>query len=94
METLDKKTKQTLVRKTIWLCWFALIGCFIIKLFGGNYFEIMANSETFVEFCVFLEEYHIHDIIKCIFYCCSFILIISTWSREELHKKKYIIIII
>lgn len=91
---MDEKTKQTLVIKTIWLCWFALIGCFIIKLFGGNYFEIMANSEEFINFCGFLERYYIHDVIKCIFYCFNVWLLISIFSRKEIKELKMNLIII
>ena len=74
METLDIKTKQTLVRRTIWLCWFALIGCFIVKLFGGNYFEIIADNGTFIGFCNWLEHYKLNDVIKAIFYYFNFFL--------------------
>ena len=94
METLDKKTKQTLVRKTIWICWTTLIACFIIKLFSGSYFEIIVNNKTFINFCGFIEKHYIDNIIKCILYCFSFNLIISIWTRESLHKSKYIVLAI
>ena len=94
METLDIKTKQTLVRRTIWICWFALIGCFIVKLFGGNYFEIIADNETFIKFCEFLESYQIHNVIKCIFYCFNIGLLISIFSRSELRSIKLKLLII
>ena len=93
METLDIKTKQTLVRKTIWLCWFALIGCFIIKLFGGNYFEIIANNETFVNLCSWMEKHYISTIIMYGLYCLSLVIITSTISINNIFKKKNLILI-
>lgn len=36
--------------------WAVLIACFIIKLFGGNYFEIATNNENFIKICNFVDD--------------------------------------
>lgn len=65
----DKDYKEIILKRAIILCWVLLIICFIIKLCGGNYFNIMCNNENFIRFCNFIEN----SIIKYIIYLCSFV---------------------
>ena len=65
----DKDYKEIILKRAIILCWVLLIICFIIKLCGGNYFDIMCNNENFIKFCNFIEN----SIIKYIIYLFSFI---------------------
>lgn len=65
----DKDYKEIILKRAIILCWVLLIICFIIKLCGGNYFNIMCNNENFIRFCNFIEN----SIIKYIIYSFSFI---------------------
>lgn len=65
----DKDYKEIILKRAIILCWVLLIICFIIKLCGGNYFDIMCNNENFIRFCNFIEN----SIIKYIIYLFSFI---------------------
>ena len=92
METLDIKTKQTLVRKTIWLCWFALIGCFIVKLFGGNYFEIIANNEHIVNLCDFINSNFLKYIVRFIQANLSFYLYTCSIAKRNLKIKESILV--
>ena len=39
-----------ITRITITLCWIALIAFWCLKLFGGNWFEIMVENENFLKF--------------------------------------------
>ncbi len=48
--------KSVVLRRAIIICWLLLFACFALKLFGGNYFEIMVNSPKFVAFCEFLDS--------------------------------------
>lgn len=54
------------------LCWIMLIACFIIKLIGGNWFEIICDNKTFVSACSFIDN---HIVIK---YGIAFVFYIST----------------
>lgn len=49
------------IKRTIILCWIMLIVCFIIKLFGGNWFEIMCNNEHFIYICNYIDQ---HAVVK------------------------------
>ena len=53
-----------ITRITIILCWVALIAFWCLKLFGGNWFEIMVENENFIKFCEFAENTWIEHIIN------------------------------
>lgn len=40
----------SLTRITIVLCWLSLFAFWVIKIFGGNFFEIMVENEKFIAF--------------------------------------------
>lgn len=40
----------------ILISWIALIICLIVKLFGGNWFELWLNNDKFIAFCEFVDE--------------------------------------
>lgn len=40
----------------ILISWIALIICLIVKLFGGNWFELWLENDNFIKFCVFVDE--------------------------------------
>lgn len=44
------------IKITIILCWIMLIVCCIIKLIGGNWFEIICNNEHFNNICDFIDN--------------------------------------
>ena len=36
--------------------WIALILCLIIKIFGGNWFELWLDNDKFISFCKFVDD--------------------------------------
>lgn len=44
------KTYIQITRITIAICWIALFAFWAIKLFGGNFFEIVVQNENFIKF--------------------------------------------
>ena len=52
------------LKRSIIACWIILIICFVIKLFGGNYFEIVCTSENFVNVCNYIDNGFIAVIIR------------------------------
>lgn len=44
------------IKRAIILCWVMLFVCFAIKLFGGNWFEIICTNQSFIRFCDFIEN--------------------------------------
>ena len=47
--------QEVVLKRSIIICWVLLAICFVIKLFGGNFFEIMCTNEKFISVCRFLE---------------------------------------
>ena len=39
------------IKRAIILCWIMLVACFAIKLFGGNWFEVVCTNEHFLKLC-------------------------------------------
>ena len=90
---MDNLTKRNILRKTIVLCWSALIICFFIKLLGGNYFEIFAKNEKFIELCNWVDGNFIGTIIMYGFYWLNFYLISAIICEHKLSDKKLLITI-
>ena len=61
--------KEVVLRKSIITCWVLLIICFIVKICGGNFFNISCNNARFVNFCNYIDK----TIIKYVMYYISFI---------------------
>lgn len=40
----------------ITVSWILLIVCLIIKLFGGNWFELNTENSNFIQFCLYVEN--------------------------------------
>jgi hypothetical protein len=60
------------LKKAILSSWIMLLVCFIIKLFGGNWFEIICKNEHFIQLCTFIDNnLVISDIIAYIIYIPS-----------------------
>ena len=65
--------------------WAVLIACFIIKIFGGNYFEIATNNENFIKICNFVDDnFYLKVIIECIMS-----LILTSFSVLAIMKRKF-----
>ena len=47
----------------ILISWIALIICLIVKLFGGNWFELWLENDNFIKFCEVIQKYKIFKII-------------------------------
>lgn len=55
---IDKEKLKTYIqitRITIVICWISLFAFWAIKLFGGNFFEIVVENENFVKFSEMVE---------------------------------------
>ena len=55
-----------ITRITITLCWIALIAFWCLKLFGGNWFEIMVENENFIKFSDFVQNSWLKYIVSFI----------------------------
>lgn len=49
-------------------CWALLIICFIMKLFGANWFELTTENQHFIDFCARIEYTALDYVLGCILY--------------------------
>lgn len=71
--TNEDNYKEVVIKRAIILCWFLLFVCFIIKIFGGNFFNIICNNEKFVVMCEIINK----NIIKYLIYYITFLYTLS-----------------
>ena len=83
--------KRKILKRVIGLCWFSLIFCMVIKLFGGNYFEIASKKETLVNVCNWIDGNFIKEIIRFVFLNLSYYLYVSSICKRKLKLKEFMI---
>ena len=49
--------KARLLRRVIVISWIALALCFVIKIFGGNFFEIMCENPNYKALCEYADSH-------------------------------------
>lgn len=73
--------------------WVVLIACMLVKLFGGNWFEIVCNNKNFIAICNYVDNnMWLKMILACIFQLISGYFILSIIFKTKYLKIKYIII--
>lgn len=74
------------MRHLIRASWVVLICCFIVKLFGGNYFEIVCENENFVMICNFIDN---NFWLKVIVYAIICVINVSLVLLAIIEKRKF-----
>lgn len=53
----------------IFMSWIILIACLVVKMFGGNWFELSTENSKFIEFCLYVDEHMwLKAILACVIY--------------------------
>lgn len=56
----------------IFVSWIVLIACLVIKIFGGNWFELETENSKFIEFCTYVDEtMWLKMLLACLMYILS-----------------------
>lgn len=82
------------VKKAIILCWIMLVACFIIKLFGGNWFEVICTNKRFIYICNFIDSHIVIKYLIALFVYTipSFFVILCCSKLIKPNKKQSILI--
>lgn len=89
--------KQIVLKRMIILCWILLAVCFVVKIFGGNFFNIVCQNERFIKACEFVDKnmwlQYIIGCISTLFLQTLYLLAISKhlWFTR---KREIIIVVI
>lgn len=87
--------KQIVLKRMIILCWVILGMCFVVKLFGGNFFNIMCKDERFIKFCDYVQNSFLYYVVSFITSALVHYLIWSLiFDRTKFTKSQSIILII
>ena len=91
----ERYTTSFRLKVLIIVCWIAYIICLIIKLCGGNRFEIATSNETFIALCDYIDNtLWLKATICSIFYVISAYLIYLCLTRQKLFKDWWMLIIL
>ena len=73
--------------------WFLLIICLIIKLLGGNWFELYVSNERFMSFCEFVDNTQwLKMTLACIMFCISgYLTLCISLNKKKLGLKELVI---
>ena len=80
-KTATDTTREVLKRMII-LCWVILAVCFVVKIFGGNFFNIVVNNERFIRVCNYVENTFLYYVIGFLFYYANGLFILLAMKRE------------
>jgi hypothetical protein len=95
-ETITKDNYLMVIyKRAIITCWVLLLIYLIIKICGGNFFDIVCHNQTFVDFCDKIDK----SIVKYIIYYLTFVfastmLLFITEPKIRIKSIKYLIFII
>jgi hypothetical protein len=84
--------KTLLLRRVIIISWITLALCFVVKIFGGNFFEIMCNNPNYIALCEYADTHfwlkYVIAIISSMF-CHSFY-ILSILQKYKMSLKDFL----
>lgn len=78
--------KARLLRRAIIISWASLAFCFIIKIFGGNFFEILSDNQHYKALCEYVD---CHFLAKYLIASCSSMLCQSLYTLSILQEYKF-----
>lgn len=86
--------KSILLKRAIITCWLLLAVCFLIKIFGGNFAEIICEDETFIKICDFLQNnIIIYSVLGYINFIITSIILYFTVTKYNKNFYLYLFII-
>ena len=83
-----------ITRITIILCWIALIAFWCLKLFGGNWFEIMVGNENFIKFSDLVQNSWLKYVVSFITIFLGNYFMFGAISQQIVFKGKSLCIVI
>lgn len=93
--TNEKTYKEVVLRRAIIVCWFLLAICFMVKIFGGNFFNIICENKTFIKICNYIDNSWLYYVIMFLNYCLTTSLyVIGVIGKTKLNIKEFLIIIL
>lgn len=89
-----KEVNKSALKTAIIISWIVLAVCFIIKIFGGKWFEIETSNGTFSKVCAFIDNHlWLQDIIAFLtsLFAAS-LLNLSVLKQRKFNTKQFVIV--
>lgn len=90
----EKLDKKKYLKKVIILSWIAVATCFIIKLFGGNIFEIACSNENFIALCNYADTHKWLNFLLSALYCFVSLYFFTLAIMQKTKYKKWQLIVV
>ena len=88
--------KARLLRRAIIISWASLAFCFIIKIFGGNFFEIICENPNYKALCEYADTHfwlkYLIGIISSM--VCQTFFMLAILQKYKFNRKELVITII
>lgn len=91
----EENYKQIVLKRMIILCWITLLICFIIKIFGGNFFNIIISTETYTKYNKIFDTglmYYISRYVLC--QIGTFIYLLAVTRQTYYNFKTFMVILV
>ena len=84
--------KARLLRRVIVISWITLALCFVVKIFGGNFFEIMCENPNYKALCKYADTHfwlkYFIAVISSMF--CQSLYMLAILQKYKFNKKEFI----
>ena len=92
----EENYKQIVLKRMIALCWVFLLICFIVKIFGGNFFNVVCSNENFINVCDTIDNsFILYFLVSFVFnYTMSILFIVSVDSKLKPTKFQFFYLLI
>ena len=85
--------KARLLRRVIVISWVSLGLCFLIKIFGGNFFEIVCNNDKYKALCEYADSHfwlkYVIGVVSSMF--CQTFYTLAILQKYKFSKSQFII---
>lgn len=88
------KCKNNHIFALICSFWLVLIIYFIVKLLGGNYFNVICENQKFIDFCNWLDNSWMKFVVSTIVYCFGNYTIYLAITKQRYFKDYWVILIL
>ena len=85
--------KARLLRRVIIISWITLALCFVVKIFGGNFFEIMCENQNYKALCEYSDRHlWLENTLAFISsYICQMLYVLAILQKYKPNKKEFAI---
>ena len=88
--------KARLLRRVIVISWISLALCFVIKIFGGNFFEIMCENPNYKALCEYADSHFWCKYLICFAssMVCEYFFLLSILQEYKFTKKQLFLVVL